>query len=49
MGGNLIPIPLVDFAAITTIQLEMLQQLAELYGVNYSQSNGKAFVVFNSF
>ena len=44
MGGGLIPIPLVDFAAVTAIQLEMLQQLAELYGVNYSQSSGKAFV-----
>ncbi len=44
MGGGLIPIPLVDFAAVTAIQLEMLQQLAQLYGVNYSRSNGKAFV-----
>lgn len=44
MGGGLIPIPLVDFAAVTAIQLEMLQQLTELYGVNYSKSNGKAFV-----
>ena len=44
MGGGLIPVPLVDFAAVTAIQLEMLQQLAELYGVNYSQSNGKTFV-----
>ncbi|MEM7593696.1 MAG: DUF697 domain-containing protein [Cyanobacteria bacterium P01_A01_bin.83] len=44
MGGGLIPIPLVDFAAVTAIQLEMLQQLAELYGVNYSKSMGKAFV-----
>lgn len=44
MGGGLIPIPLVDFAAVTAIQLEMLQQLAELYEVDYSKSNGKAFV-----
>jgi len=44
MGGGLIPIPLVDFAAVTAIQLEMLQQLAQLYGVDYSRSNGKAFV-----
>ncbi|MEM6423540.1 MAG: DUF697 domain-containing protein [Cyanobacteria bacterium P01_H01_bin.119] len=44
MGGGLIPIPLVDFAAVTAIQLEMLQQLAELYGVEYSRSTGKAFV-----
>jgi len=44
MGGGLILIPLVDFAAITAIQLEMLQQLAQLYEVDYSRSNGKAFV-----
>lgn len=44
MGGGLIPLPLVDFAAVTAIQLEMLQQLARLYGVDYSQSTGKAFV-----
>ncbi|MGC9525463.1 MAG: DUF697 domain-containing protein [Limnospira sp.] len=44
MGGGLIPIPLVDFAAVTAIQLEMIQQLAQLYGVNYTQSTGKAFV-----
>ena len=44
MGGGLIPIPLVDFAAVTAIQLEMLQQLAQLYGVGYSQNTGKAFV-----
>jgi uncharacterized protein (DUF697 family) len=44
MGGGLIPIPLVDFAAVTAIQLEMLQQLANLYGVDYSYNNGKAFV-----
>ncbi|MGL5035285.1 MAG: YcjF family protein, partial [Microcystaceae cyanobacterium] len=44
MGGGLIPIPLVDFAAVTAIQLEMLQQLAQVYGVNYSRSMGKTFV-----
>lgn len=44
MGGGLIPIPLVDFAAVTAIQLEMLQQLASLYGVDYSKSMGKTFV-----
>ncbi|MEO0536018.1 MAG: DUF697 domain-containing protein [Cyanobacteria bacterium P01_A01_bin.123] len=44
MGGGLIPIPLVDFAAVTAIQLEMLQQLAHLYGVEYSRSMAKGFV-----
>ncbi|BDT10460.1 uncharacterized protein/domain associated with GTPase-like protein [Limnospira platensis NIES-39] len=44
MGGGLIPIPIVDFMAVTAIQMEMLQELAKLYGVNYSVSTGKAFV-----
>lgn len=44
MGAGLIPVPLVDFAAVTAIQLDMLQQLASLYGVDYSLSTGKAFV-----
>ena len=44
MGGGLIPIPLVDFVAVTAIQLEMLQQIAHLYGVSYSHSMGKTFV-----
>ncbi len=44
MGGGLIPIPLVDFAAVTAIQLGMLQELAALYNVKYSSSNAKTFV-----
>ena len=44
IGGGLIPIPLVDFAAVTAIQLEMLQQLARVYNVDYSKSMGKTFV-----
>jgi len=44
MGGGLIPIPLVDIAAVTGIQLDMLKQLAALHDVDYSASSGKAFV-----
>jgi uncharacterized protein (DUF697 family) len=44
MGGGLIPIPLVDFAAVTAIQLEMLQQLARLYNAEYTKNTGKTFV-----
>ncbi len=44
MGAGLIPIPLVDFAAVTAIQLDMLKELALVYDVEYSQSTGKAFV-----
>lgn len=44
MGAGLVPIPLFDIAAITAIQMDMLKQLSALYGVNYSQSGGKAFI-----
>ncbi|GAB4216267.1 MAG: hypothetical protein OHK0012_18200 [Synechococcales cyanobacterium] len=44
MGAGLIPIPFVDFAAVTAIQLDMLKDLAALYGVDYNRSSGKALV-----
>lgn len=44
IGGGLLPIPLVDIAAVTLIQLDMLKQLANLYGADYDESSGKAVV-----
>lgn len=44
MGGGLIPIPFLDIAAVTGIQLDMLKQLAAAHGVDYSKEAGKAFV-----
>ena len=44
MGAGLIPLPLFDLAAVTAIQIDLLKQLADLYGANFSQSQGKAFV-----
>lgn len=44
MGAGLIPIPLLDIAAVTSIQIDMLKQLARVYGVDFSASSGKAFV-----
>ncbi len=44
MGAGLLPIPLVDFTAVTAVQLDMLKDLAAHYGVNYDRSSGKAFV-----
>lgn len=44
MGAGLIPIPFVDFAAVTAIQLDMLKDLAVCYGADYSRSSGKSFV-----
>ncbi len=44
LGGGLIPVPLLDFAAVTAIQIDMLSQLTRLYGVDYDAATGKSFV-----
>ena len=41
MGAGLVPVPLVDMAAVTAIQMDMLRQLSNLFGVEYSQNSGK--------
>lgn len=41
---SLIPIPLVDLAAVTAIQLKMLQSLATIYGVPFKQEFGKSAI-----
>ena len=44
IGGGLIPIPLVDMAAVTALQVSMLEQLADLYGIGYNRSIAKSFI-----
>ncbi|MDY0093256.1 MAG: SHOCT domain-containing protein [Candidatus Vecturithrix sp.] len=44
LGAGLIPIPLVDVAAVTVVQLDMLKQLCRLYEKIYSDSEGKALL-----
>ena len=44
IGGGLIPIPLVDMAAVTAFQVSMLEQLADIYGIVYNRSIGKSFI-----
>jgi len=41
MGVALIPVPLVDFAALTCIQINMLRKIAQLYKVPFSKATGK--------
>ncbi|MCA9526212.1 MAG: DUF697 domain-containing protein [Myxococcales bacterium] len=43
-GAGAVPIPLVDFAAVSGIQLDMLKQLAAHHGVAYSEQQGKAWL-----
>ena len=44
MGAGAVPIPLVDVAAVTAIQLNMLKELCANYGVDYSESFGKNLI-----
>src|ERR1700742_4189273 len=44
MGAGLVPVPILAIAAVSAIQLDMLKQLATLYGVRYSESEGKAWL-----
>ena len=38
------PIPIVDIAGITVVQLDMIKQLCKLYGKPYSEEKGKSIV-----
>jgi uncharacterized protein (DUF697 family) len=44
IGAGFVPIPILDIAAVTGVQLDMLKQLATLYGVRFSESEGKAWL-----
>lgn len=45
MGAGLIPLPIVDFAAITAVQLKMGKELAEYYKVDYKEDQIKGIVI----
>ena len=44
MGAGLIPIPVVDLAAVTGIQLRMIGALAKQYDLKFSRDAGKALL-----
>ncbi len=43
-GTGLIPVPIVDLAAVTAVQLKMLRRLAKIHGVDYDDSSGKCLI-----
>jgi uncharacterized protein (DUF697 family) len=43
-GAGLLPIPLLDVATITGVQLRMLSQLAKHYGVEFRENAAKSVV-----
>ncbi len=44
MTAGAIPIPLLDIAAVTAIQIDMIRQLASRYNVDFNQDLGKSIV-----
>ena len=43
-AAGLIPVPLVDVAAVGGVQLQMLRKVSEIYGVPFTENRGKALI-----
>lgn len=43
-GAGLIPLPLIDLAAISLVELKMVHSLANLYGVPFTRSAAKSII-----
>jgi len=43
-GAGIIPVPLVDIAAVMGVQLKMLAEISELYGKPFAESRAKSLV-----
>jgi uncharacterized protein (DUF697 family) len=43
-AAGLIPLPLIDVAAVGGVQLQMLRRLSEIYGVPFSENRGKSIL-----
>jgi uncharacterized protein (DUF697 family) len=44
MGVGAVPIPLVDVAAVTGVQLSMISKLAKVHGVQFAEDLGKSLL-----
>ena len=43
-GGGLIPIPFLDWAAVTGLQLKMVAEISKIYEVPFHENAGKAAI-----
>lgn len=43
-AAGIIPIPIVDIAAVGGVQLQMLRKLSEIYGVPFTDNTGKSVI-----
>jgi uncharacterized protein (DUF697 family) len=44
VGAGLIPLPLLDLAAITGVQLKMIHSISQLYGVPFARDAAKSII-----
>ncbi len=44
MGTGLIPLPFVDFFAVSAVQLDMVRQLSKVYEIDFKETEGKAVI-----
>lgn len=44
MGAGLVPFPVLDIAAVTAVQLDMLRSLSKLYGQNFYETPVKSLI-----
>lgn len=44
MGAGLIPLPLIDLATITGIQLKMIAKISKVYGVPFAENRAKSII-----
>lgn len=42
--AGLIPVPLIDIAAVSAVQFDMIKKLSKQYGVDFKQFTGKAWI-----
>ena len=44
MGAGLIPVPFVDWAAVSGVQLKMISEISKIYEIPFHESRGKAIL-----
>ena len=44
VGAGLVPVPIVDFVAVTAIQVDLIKQLCTLHGASYEEGTGKMWI-----
>jgi uncharacterized protein (DUF697 family) len=45
VGAGFIPVPIVDFAAVTAVQVDMVYRLCKIYGVDFSKEAARTAIV----